>query len=193
MATVTATYVTPEEYLARERKADTRSEYLNGQIFAMAGGTPEHALLALNLAAELRQALKESPCRVYSSDLRLGVATSGLYTYPDVTVVCGDLVFADDRKDTVTNPVLLAEVLSDSTKDYDRGEKFQHYRTLASLQEYLTVAQDTVHVEQYTRQPTGQWLLTECNDPSLALQLSSLGIEIKVADIYAKVKFGTPG
>lgn len=155
MATIAVSYITPEEYLERERQAETKSEYLREKVFVMAGGSSNHALLTVNLASELRKQLRKRPCRVFSSDLRLCVNESGLYTYRDVMVICGDLAFADNRQDTITNPLLLVEVLSDSTKNYDRGQKFQYYRSLPSLTEYLTVAQDEVHVEQWTRQRSG--------------------------------------
>ncbi len=187
MATIAAPYITPEEYLERERHAETKSEYLRGEVFAMAGGSSNHALLTVNLASELRQQLRKRPCRVFSSDLRLCVNESGLYTYPDVMVICGDLAFPDNRQDTVTNPLLIVEVLSDSTKNYDRGQKFQYYRSLPSLMEYLTVAQDEVHVEQYARQTSGQWLLTEYSDPGATVNLPSLQIELRTSDIYEKI------
>jgi Uma2 family endonuclease len=189
MATAANTFLTPEEYLQQERQAEFKSEYLRGSVYAMAGRSANHSLLIVNIAGELRQRLKTCPCKVFSSDLRLQVALSGLFTYPDVMVICGDPAFSDYRRDTVTNPVLVIEVLSDSTRNYDRGEKFQYYRTLASLIEYVTVAQDKIHVEQYTRQGTGQWLLTEYGDPSLTIALSSLAVELQLADIYEKVDF----
>ncbi len=189
MATTVANFVTPEEYLERERQAETKSEYLNGKIFAMSGGSADHSLIAVNLAAEFRQALRSGNCRSFSSDLRLRVNSSGLYTYPDVMVICGKPEFADDRRDTVTNPIVIAEVLSASTQDYDRGHKFQLYRALPSLAEYLTISQDEVHVEQYTRQPSGQWLLSETNDPGATIHLPSLHIDLPLSGIYEKVDF----
>jgi Uma2 family endonuclease len=185
--------MSPAEYLERERKAEFKSEYFEGEMHAMAGANCRHALIVTNLAGELRQRLKKGPCKVYSSDLRLRVSPTGLYTYPDVTVVCGDLQFADDQKDTVLNPVVIIEVLSTSTRDYDRGQKFQHYRTLPSLAEYLTVAQDAPHVEQCSRQADGRWLLTEFANLDQSLQLPAIGCELPMAEVYDKVDLpGTP-
>src|SRR5205809_2192753 len=152
MASRPNTFLTPEEYLEIERKAAFKSEYYQGEMFAMAGGSPPHAWIISNLNYELVRQLKGRPCRVGTNDLRLRVLPSGLYTYPDVMVVCGKPQYADYRKDTLLNPIVIIEVLSDSTRDYDRGRKFQHYRALPSLQEYLTVAQDTPHIEHWTRQ-----------------------------------------
>src|SRR5438270_5964929 len=172
MVTVPATRLTVEEYLERERKAEFKSEYLAGETFAMSGASRRHVLIATNLSSDLRQALRSSPCKVYAADLRVAVDPSGLYTYPDIVVTCGEERFHDEQFDTLLNPTVIIEVLSDSTKDYDRGQKFEAYRSLESLQEYLTVAQDRVHIEQCTRQPHGRWVLTEFNDPSATLSLS---------------------
>ena len=139
MATIAAPYITPEEYLERERQAETKSEYLRGEVFAMAGGTLRHARIVTSLVRRLGDKLSQRPCDVYSTDVRLAISQAGLYTYPDVMVICGEAVAIDDRQDTITNPVLIVEVLSDSTKNYDRGQKFQYYRSLPSLMEYLTV------------------------------------------------------
>ena len=187
MATITPSYITQGEYLELERQAQTKSEYLNGDVFAVSGGTASHALIAPNLVGELRQKLTDRPSKTFTSDLRVKVSSSGLYTYPDVTVVCGELELADGPSDTVTNPILLVALLSESTINY--GEKFDFYRELPSLVEYLTVAQDKVQIEQHTRQVTGQWLLTETKDPGAVLILPSLAVEIRVVDIYEKVEF----
>ena len=141
--------LTPEEYLARERRAETKSEYLRGEVFAMAGASRAHNLIASNAAGELRQQLRDRPCEVYPSDMRVKVSPSGLYTYPDVTVVCGEPQFEDAEVDTLLNPKVLVEVLSPSTADYDRGGKFTHYRRLPSLQEYVLISQDRPLVEHY--------------------------------------------
>lgn len=188
MATVAVPYITPEEYLERERKAETRSEYLHGEMFAMAGGSLRHARIITNLVRRLAEKAGAG-CDVYATDVRLTIPSEELYTYPDVMVVCGTTVPADDRQDTVTDPVLLIEVLSDSTKSYDRGQKFHYYRTLPSLREYLTIAQDEVHVEQYVRQSGNQWLLTETGDLHSEINLSSAETKLSVADIYEKIVF----
>jgi len=182
-------FLTVEEYLAAERRAERKHEYYAGEIFAMAGASRRHALIVTNLVGELRQLLRRRPCEVYSTDLRLRVASTGLFTYPDVMVVCGAPEFAAEDPDTLVNPVLIVEVLSETTKNYDRGEKFRHYRTLASLREYLLVAQDAVHIEQYVRQADGSWRLTETGDPEAVIELVSLDCQLPVALIYEKVSF----
>ncbi|MBV9678316.1 MAG: Uma2 family endonuclease [Acidobacteriaceae bacterium] len=193
MATLPKPYLTAEEYLALERQAEFKSEYVNGEMFAMAGTSENHALLVTNLVAELRQALRRGPCRVYSSDMRVCVSPAGRYTYPDVVVACEKPKFLDGTQDTLLNPTLLIEVLSPSTADYDRGGKFQSYRTLASLEEYLTVAQDQIHMEQWHKQPDGRWILTEYTAASNCLRLESLSVELSIADIYEKVTLDEPG
>ena len=192
MSAQTTTFLTPEEYLEQERRAERKSEYLQGEVFAMAGASRRHGLIVANLIAELRQQLKEKPCEVYPSDVRLRVTAAGLYTYPDVMVVCGDIQFADDQKDTLLNPVLLIEVLSESTRDYDLGVKFQYYRTLPSLMEYLTVAQDEPLVGHYRRQPEDRWLLVETRDLSQTIQLPSISCSLAMAEIYDKVEQTNP-
>ena len=187
MSSQRSTFVTPEEYLEQERKAEFKSEYLAGEVFAMAGASERHGVIVTNLIRELSLQLKKKACRVYSGDLRLRVTPTGLYTYPDVMVICGTVQFADDRKDTVVNPVVLIEVLSESTRDYDRGQKFQHYRTLPSLNEYLTIAQDAPHVEQWTRQGEDHGLLTELNNIEQSIQLASIDCVLPLTEIYDKV------
>lgn len=178
---------TPEEYLAVERKAAYKSEYFNGEIFAMAGASPAHVLIVTNVVSELRGQLKNKDCLVYSTDLRLKVNPTGLYTYPDVLVVCGPPKFDDEQKDTLTNPALIVEVLSDSTKDYDRGEKFEQYRTVESFSEYVLIAQDKIHVEHFVKQSAHSWLLSETNRKEDALTLSSISCVLALAEIYDKV------
>lgn len=181
------TYLTPEEYLAIERKAEFKSEYFNGEMFAMAGASERQVLIVTNLVAELRGQLRRRPCTVYSTDLRVRVSPTGLYTYPDVVVVCGQPQLADDQKDTLLNPTVIIEVLSDSTKDYDRGGKFQHYRTLASLTEYVLVAQDKCHVEHCVRQPENRWLLSETDELKDTIHLSSIECNLALVEVYDKV------
>ena len=187
MSTQPKTFLTPEEYLEIERKAEHKSEYYQGEMFAMAGGSRRHNLIVVNISAELRQRLKARPCEVYPSDMRQRVSPVGLYTYPDTSVVCGEPKFADDQKDTLLNPVLIVEVLSDSTRDYDRGRKFQYYRSLPSLREYLTVEQDSPHVELWARQDEGGWLLTEFGDLGQTVQLASIDCTLPLAEVYDKV------
>lgn len=182
--------LTEQEYLAIDRTADDKSEYYGGRMYAMSGGSYNHVRIIGNLTGELYAALKQSPCAVNPSDLRLRVSVGGLYTYPDVTVVCGDPKFADDQKDTLVNPVFLAEVLSPSTERYDRGFKTAQYRTIESLREYALISQDEPRVEVYTRQAAGGWLLSEAVGMDAAYTLESLNCRVALADIYAKVTFG---
>lgn len=188
MSTQPKTFLSIEEYLKAEREALEKSEYQNGEVFAMAGASLRHTLIVTNLIGELRQRLKERPCTVHSSDLRLRVSATGLYTYPDVVVVCGPRQLAEEDPDTLVNPALIVEVLSESTKNYDRGEKFRQYRTLGSLAEYLLVAQNSIHVEQYVKRE-GSWVLTETDDPAAIIRLGSVNCELPVAEIYHKVEF----
>jgi len=179
--------LTPQEYLSRERRAETKSEYLRGEMFAMSGASREHNLIATNVSAELQQQLRERPCEVYQADMRVKVSPTGLYTYPDVTVVCGEPQFEDAEVDTLLNPTVLVEVLSPTTADYDRGGKFTHYRRLASLQEYVLISQDRPLVEHYVRRGADEWLLTEQRGLDEVLVLPSIGCQIPIAEIYRKV------
>jgi len=187
MSTQPKTFLTPEEYLLIERKAEYKNEYFNGEIFAMVGANREHNVIALNIAGELREQLKSRPCEAYISDMRVRIPATGLYTYPDVVVVCGEPKFDDDHLDTLTNPTVLIEVLSPTTESYDRGRKSSHYRTAESLAEYLLVSQDEYRVEQYSKQPDGRWLLTDIRSPDGVVNLASIQCNLKLKDVYAKV------
>jgi Uma2 family endonuclease len=189
MSSQPKTFLTPEEYLEYDRRAEYRSEYYQGEMFAMSGGTRYHSLIITNLVREFGRQLKGRPCEIYSNTLRLRTSPTGLYTYPDVVVACGDIQFADNQKDTLLNPSVIIEVLSDSTRDYDRGLKFQQYRTLASLAEYLTVAQDAPHVEHWKRQPENRWLLAEYGDPSASIALESIGCVLPLSEVYDRITF----
>lgn len=178
---------TPEEYLTIERNARQRSEYFAGEIFAMGGASERHNLIVTNIVGELRQQLKGRPCKVYANDMRVKVSRTGLYTYPDVVVACDGARFDDEHKDTLLNPTLIIEVLSQSTEAYDRGEKAGHYRKLESLAEYLLVAQDKQHIERYVRQDHEQWLLTEASGLQGSVRLSSIECELALAEVYDKV------
>lgn len=182
-------YISPEEYLALERKAEYKSEYLHGEIFAMSGASETHNLVAGNIFGELRQQLKDGQCRTYISDMRVKVSSVGLYTYPDVVVVCGEPEFEDKEFDTLLNPTMLIEVLSPSTERYDRIAKSSYYRTIDSLAEHLLVAQDEVHLEQYSRQPDGEWLLSEYLTPDAVVNLPSIGCTLKLNDVYDRITF----
>ena len=181
-------YITPEQYLALERQAETKSEYFAGEIFAMAGASPEHSLISSNVLGDLWSQLREGPCTVYNSDMKVR-STQEHYAYPDVTVVCGEAQFGGEEREVLLNPTLIVEVLSPSTEAWDRGGKFEQYRQRESLQEYVLIAQDRPHVERYARQADGQWLLTEVNGLEAVLALPSIGGEFALAEVYRKVTF----
>ena len=188
MATQPKTILTAEQYLEIERKADYKSEFFNGGMFAMAGAREAHNLLVANLLAALHRQVRSGPCRVYPSDMRVHVKSTGLYTYPDVSALCGERNFLDGRTDTLLNPALIVEVLSPSTEAYDRGRKFEQYQSIESLREYLLVASDRMHVDLYSRQPDCRWLLTSASLPEDSLILESVGAELLLADLYEKVE-----
>ena len=181
-------HLTPQEYLALERKATIKSEYLGGQMYAMSGASRAHNLICLNIGGEIRSQLKERACEVYTNDMRVKVSAAGLYTYPDVLVVCDEPSLEDDSFDTLLNPTALFEVLSPSTEAYDRGAKFGYYRQLDSMQEYTLVSQDFMRVEHYLRH-NEQWILTEFGSPDDIVQLKSINCELPLREIYAKVDF----
>ena len=181
--------LTPQEYLALEREAPYKSEYFQGEMFAMSGASRRHNLISLNIGAELRAQLRHRPCEVYTSDMRVKIRATELYTYPDVVVACEEPAFEDTVGDTLLNPTVLVEVLSKSTADYDRGGKFEHYRALPSLQEYLLVAQEQPHVVQYIRQSDTTWLLSEMRDLEAHLHLPSITCDLALSEVYAKVRF----
>jgi len=179
---------TPEQYLALERKADFKSEFCNGFIIAMAGGSRDHNVISGNLHGEIRSQLKGRPCDVYTSDMRVRVSPPGPFAYPAVAAVCGEPRFLDGKGDTLLNPTVIIEVLSASTESYDRGDKFMHYRRLESLREYVLVAQDKVLVERYTRQGD-EWLLTEFRQLDQTLQLASISCAVPLREVYARIEF----
>ncbi len=181
--------ISPNEYLRRERAAQTKSEFFQGEMFAMAGGSATHSLISANFLGEVRQALKQKNCVAYNSDLRVKVSPSGLYTYPDATIVCGMQHFEDELNDTLLNPTLVAEVLSDSTEKYDRGRKSDQYRQNESLQEIVLISQANVHIECYRRQPQGGWLMTEEKRPQATVHLTSLDVSIALGELYRHVDF----
>src|SRR5688572_9772274 len=187
MSSERKTHLSPDEYLALERKAEIRSEYLDGDMVAMSGGSREHNLIVTNIVSELRTQLKGRPCEVYPSNMRVKVSVTGLYTYPDVVVVCGEPRFEDANVDTLMNPVVVIEVLSDSTASYDRGAKFGHYRKIGSLSEYLLVAQHEYRIEQYVRQPEGPWGRSEVRGLTGKLSLPSIPCSVNMTEIYERV------
>lgn len=171
------------EYLALEESSNVKHEYFGGEIYGMAGGTPDHAALAMNFGAALLQHLSGRPCRVFSSDLRIRVLATGLATYPDVTVVCGPLERDPESRTTVVNPVLVAEVLSDATEDYDRGEKLEHYKRIPSLRECVLISHREPRVEIWRRGAGDAWAREQAGAGG-RLRLESLGCEVATDDIY---------
>ena len=181
-------FLTPAQYLEIERKAEYKSEYFNGEMFAMAGAKEAHNLVVINTGAALHRQFRSRPCRVYPGDMRVHVPATGLFTYPDVIAVCGEPRFLDDQRDTLLNPGLIVEVLSPSTEAYDRGRKFEQYKSIESLREYLLVASDRVHADLYTRQADGRWMLTSADTLESALTLESVGAQLTLVDLYEKVE-----
>jgi Uma2 family endonuclease len=180
------TYLTPEKYLAIERQNEYKSEYLDGEMVAMTGATRRHSIIAFNIANELGPQLKGRPCEAYISEMRVRIPERG-YVYPDVVVVCGEPRLEDDYLDTLLNPTVIIEILSESTERYDRTKKFAFYRTIESLNEYVLVAQDEYRIEQYTKQPDGRWLLTDHRSLSDVVELASVQCTLALREVYEKV------
>jgi Uma2 family endonuclease len=176
-----------EEYLAFERRSEEKHELLDGEVFAMTGASRQHNRIVFNLAGILYPQLRGRPCDAFVGDMRIRVDATGLYTYPDVVVVCGEPRFADAQVDTLLNPTVIFEVLSPSTEAYDRGKKFAHYRTLESLTELVLVAQERIEVEQYSRQPGGKWLLQAVDRLEDKVTLSAIACEVPLAALYERI------
>jgi Uma2 family endonuclease len=186
----TLSYFSPEEYLAFERGTDARHEYLDGHVYAMAGESIEHSRICVNVAGELRARLKGRPCEVLSPNMKVVTSPSGLFSYPDVVVVCGEPRFYDERRDILTNPTVVFEVLSPSTEAYDRGEKFLRYRTqIEALREYVLVSQHRPLVEHYVRQPDGSWSYSSAGDLAEAIDLPSIDCRLPLSEIYDRIIF----
>ncbi|QDT53637.1 hypothetical protein Pan44_16600 [Caulifigura coniformis] len=179
-----------DDYLAMERRSDIKHEYFAGQIFAMAGASYAHSTITANVSGELRDALRNTDCNVVSSDMRVRTVST-LYAYPDVAVLCGKPEFDDEERDTLTNPIVLIEVLSDSTEGYDRGQKFFNYRSIPSLKEYVLISQRQRLVEHFARQPNGQWLLTTYSSSDQVVQFPTLDVSIPLASFYLKVELSS--
>jgi Uma2 family endonuclease len=187
MSTQPKTQLTPEQYLEIERKSEFRSEYYNGEMFAMPGSSEQHNQITVNLAMILRPQLRRTECMVFIIDMRVRVDATGLYTYPDISGVCGERKFADANDDILLNPTLIAEVLSPSTEAYDRGRKFEQYRQIESLREYILVAQDRIHVDLYTKRDDGLWLLASVSRLEDTLQLSCAAANVSLSELYADI------
>jgi Uma2 family endonuclease len=182
--------LTPEEYLALDRAAEIRSEYYNGQIYAMSGASHRHGIVTHNIGVELDASLAGRPCLITASDLRVRVQPASLYAYPDIVVVCEQPKYADDQADTLLNPTLLFEVLSPSTERYDRGFKSAQYRTIPSLEEHILVSQSEPRVELYRRQSGGTWLFSEWTGLDAACRIESLGCDLPLSRVYRNINFG---
>jgi Uma2 family endonuclease len=189
MSTPAKTLLTPEQYLEIERLAEYKSEYCQGEMFAMSGAAEPHNLLVSSIHGQFYSQLRGRDCRTYSNDTRVRVSATGLYTYLDVVAVCGASQFLDGRRDTLLNPTLIVEVLSPSTEAYDRGRKFEHYQSIDSLQQYLLVASERVHADLFTRQPGGQWLLTSVSSVEDTIPLVSIGCSVALRESYERVEF----
>jgi Uma2 family endonuclease len=188
MASNPITKVTAEEYLALDRAAEFRSEFLDGELIAMSGGSSRHSRLKIRLASSVYGALRGTSCEAFDSDFRVRVSPR-MYTYPDLAVVCGKPLYADQREDILLNPTVIFEVLSPSTEYYDRIVKFQHYRGIESLQDYILVAQDQIRVEQFTRGGENTWTLREYLQAEDLLKIASIGVSVSLAAIYERIEF----
>jgi len=184
-----AKYYTSEEYLELEVNSLERHEYIDGAIIVMTGGTPNHNKISLNLSAALNFALKRQPYQVFVTDQRLWIPKKSIYTYPDIMVVDGELQLQEGRKDTITNPLIITEVLSNSTKSYDKDDKFAAYRTISTFQEYILIDQYKVNIEQYFKIDNKRWTFVEYNDLNETISLNYINFEISLTDIYDKVNF----
>ncbi|MGB5632218.1 MAG: Uma2 family endonuclease [Waterburya sp.] len=184
---------TPEEYLQLEEQAEYKSEYRDGEIIPVTGGTTNHNEICLNLAANLKFALKKQNYRVYIGDIRLWIPRYRQYTYPDVMLIKGEPIYADQGTTTVTNPILITEVLSQSTQNYDQGDKFTYYRSIPEMEEYILISQKRHHIMQYTKTEEGKWLLSEYETEDSAIKLASVDLELDLSEIYAGVDFREKG
>jgi Uma2 family endonuclease len=181
--------ITPQEYLAIERQAETKSEYLRGEMFAMSGASHAHTRIKDNLARHAANQLESGPCQVLKSDMRVNVNVTGLYTYPDVAIVCDKPQFEDEVFDTLLNPLIIVEVLSDSTERYDRGAKFDHYRQIPTLREYVLVAQNQPMIERYVLQPDGSWNLVTFKGLDKTFEFATVPVRIPMHQVYRNVQF----
>jgi Uma2 family endonuclease len=193
MASTGRTRLTAQQYLEIERRAEYKSEFLNGELFAMSGASRAHNLIATNVTRELSGQLRGRPCETYASDMRVKVSVTGLYTYPDVVVVCGEAEFEDAHVDTLLNPTVIVEVVSPSTEAYDRGEKFAQFRELASLQGYILIAQDRPRIERFRRSEGKDWLFSAVDGLEETAHLTSIGCDLALADVYERVQFAVGG
>ena len=184
-----SSYITQQEYLELERQAETKSEYWNGEIHPMGRVNVQHSLITTNAIANLGLQLRKNPCTVYTGNLRLKVSSTGLYTYADVIVVCGQARI--ENEDNLLNPTVIVEVFSKSTESYDRGTKFVHYRTIESLIDYLLISQDTACIEHRSRDHDDKWLLSIYQGLDSVAPIPSIGCELPLADVYDRVEWSS--
>lgn len=189
MSAIPKTYFTEDEYLALERETDYRSEYYRGEIFAMAGASNEHNLIVNNLNFHLFTHLRGRGCRMYTFEMRLRINATRLYTYPDGMIVCGKSLYADEHVDTIVNPLILIEVLSDSTESYDKGKKFDHYRQVPTVQEYILISQDIPQIERRVRVSDTEWRLQVYDGLEAVLPLEAIDTSITLAQVYLDIEF----
>ncbi len=189
MSAIPKSKMTPQEYLEFERKSEEKHEYYAGEIFAMAGARRRHNVIVWNFGGELRQKLKGKTCEAYPNDMRVFIPQTGLYTYPDLVVVCGEPQFQDDVFDTLLNPILIIEVLSEKTENYDRGKKFQHYRSIETLHEYVLVSTDEARIEKFEKTGDGFWFLSEAVGIDSEIELTSIECRISLTEVYDKIDF----
>ncbi len=186
-------YISPEEYFRLEEASDSKSEYFQGEIFAMVGASLAHDRIAVNVVSDLDSALEGSDCVVFSSDVKVGVEAGKHFFYPDASVVCGNVELEKDRNDTIVNPVVIFEVLSKSTGDYDRGTKFVAYRRIPALREYVLIDQYSCRVEHFFKDENGRWILEDLNNPQDMLKLDSIGVRLPLERIYRRLEQARPG
>ncbi len=189
MSTVPHKHYTEAEYLAVERTLETKHEFFRGEMFAMSGASRQHNRITVNLAAMLHSEFEKRKCEVYIADMRVKIPHTGLYTYPDCVITCESPQFEDEVLDTLLNPQVVIEVLSDSTEKYDRGKKFEHYRRIPSLKEYVLISQDHPHIERFVLNEAGHWVLSDATGLEATLELPTVECRLPLAEVYAKVEF----
>jgi Uma2 family endonuclease len=189
MSTAPQRHYTEAEYLAFDRASEIKHEFYRGEIFALSGASCQHNRINFNLSACLHGQLKDRDCDAYANDMRVKVQSTILYTYPDIVVTCNEPRFLDSNVDTLLNPQIVIEVLSDSTERYDRGKKFEHYRTIPSLREYVLVSQDRAHIDRFSLNEQGQWVLDDASGLDAVIELTTISCRLPLAEVYAKVEF----
>ena len=189
MASQPSPQLTAAEYLAIERDVEDRHEFYRGDMFAMGGASRTHNRITINLVASIHGQLRDRDCEVFANDMRVKVDPTGLYTYPDAVITCNKPQFEDEHVDTLLNPQVLIEVLWETTEKYDRGKKFEHYRQIESLREYILVSQDHPQIERFDRREDGRWELDEARGLDAVLELPAVDCQLHLSDVYAKVDF----